>query len=154
MKRPYTMQGLRRLSSAWPARSPWSVGLARRPWLVTLFTVGVCAGFAARAAGALVEARYLANAPGPALRPALPSPPARPPRADGRQLVTRDMFCSRCAPGGPDAATGRAMAQAILIATSLGREPRATLAIPATAVQGAWASARRSPGSAGSTASA
>ena len=132
--------------SAWPAR-PWSVGLVRRPWLFTLFTVGVCAGFAARAAGALVEARYLADAPGPALRPApWPTPPTRPPRPDGSQLVARDMFCSQCAPGGSDLAADPTMARAILIATSLGREPRATVAIPATAVQGAWGVGEAIPG--------
>jgi hypothetical protein len=141
MNRPYAMRGF---SS--PSWAPWSVGLARRPWLVTLFTVGVCAGFAARAAGALVDARYLTDAPGPALRPASPSPPAPLRRPDGSQLVARNMFCSRCAPGGPDPATDLAMAQAILIATTLGRDPHATLAIPATAVQGAWAVGDAIPG--------
>ncbi len=167
MKRPYVTRPFARLSSvsasvsasasasvsasasarsAWPAR-PWSVRLARRPWLFTLFTVGVCAGFAARAAGALVEARYLTDAPGPALLPApRPPPPARSPRPDGSQLVARHMFCSLCAPGGLALAADPAMAQAILIATILGREPRATVAIPATAVQGAWGVGEAIPG--------
>lgn len=148
------MRRLTRLSSvsapasapARPAR-PWSVGFARRPWLFTLFTVGVCAGFAARATGSLVAARYLPDAPGPVLRPVPPpTPPASPPRPDGSQLVERDMFCSRCVPGGLTPAGDLAMVQAILIATSLGREPRATLAIPATAVQGAWAIGEAIPG--------
>jgi hypothetical protein len=150
MKPPYTMtrstqpRSSASSASAWPARS-WSVGLARRPWLFTLFTVGVCAGFAARAAGALVEARYLTEAPGPVLRPA-PPPPAWPPRPDGSQLVARDMFCSLCAPDGADLAADPVMTQAILIATSLGREPSATVAIRATAVQGAWGLGDAIPG--------
>ena len=151
MKRPYTMRRLPRLASAStprarPARR-WSVGLARRPWLFTVFTVGVCAGFAARAAAALVEARYLADPPAPALtRAPRPLPPARPPRPDGSQLVARDMFCSQCAPGGSDPTADPALTQAILIATSLGRERRATVAIPATGVQGAWGVGEAIPG--------
>jgi hypothetical protein len=159
------MQRLTRLVSASrltarPARR-WSVGLARRPWLFTVFTVGVCAGFAARATGALVEARYLTDPSflAPALAPALalalapalaparrPLPPARPPRPDGSQLVARDIFCSQCAPGGSDPSVDPALAQAILIATSLGRERRATVAIPATGVQGAWGVGEAIPG--------
>lgn len=150
MKPPYAMPRFTRLSpaSAWPARR-WSVGLARRPWLFTLFTVGVCAGFAARATGALLEARYLAGAHSPALALApvpRPTPPAPPPRPDGSQLVARDMFCSQCAPGGSDPMADPALVQAILIATSVGREPRATLAIPATGVQGAWGLGEAIPG--------
>jgi hypothetical protein len=149
LMKPLTMRRFTRLSSvsasARPAR-PWLVGLARRPWLFTLFTVAVCAGFAARATGALVEARYLADAPGPALRRALPPAPPVRPRPDGSDLVARDMFCSQCAPGGPDPAGDPAMIQAILIATSLGREPRATIAVPATAVQGAWGVGEAIPG--------
>jgi hypothetical protein len=128
-----------------PARS-WQFGLARRPWLFTLFAIGVCAGFAARATGALLEARYLADAPGPARRPAPPPPPPGRPRLDGSQLVARDMFCSQCPLGGPDLAGVPAMTQAILIATSLGREPCATIAIPASAVQGAWGVGEAIPG--------
>jgi len=151
MKRPYTMQRLTRLASASrltarPARR-WSVGLARRPWLFTVFTVGVCAGFAARATGALVEARYLTDAPGPVPRPAPPAlRPAAPLRPDGSQLVARDMFCSQCLPGGLDPTADPALARAILIATSLGRERRATVAIPATGVQGAWGVGEAIPG--------
>lgn len=157
LMKPLTMRRFTRLSSvsnsistsvpasARPAR-PWRVGLAQRPWLFTLFTVGVCAGFAARATGALVEARYLSDAPGLALRRALPPAPPVRPRPDGSDLVARDMFCSQCAPGGLDPAGGPAMTPAILIATSLGREPRATIAIPATAVQGAWGVGEAIPG--------
>jgi hypothetical protein len=56
------------------------------------------------------------------------------------------MFCSQCAPGESDPAADPAMARAILIATSLGREPLATVAIPATAVQGAWGVGEAIPG--------
>lgn len=158
MKPPYTMRRSTRLSSASAGASVsasvsarpsrrWAVGLARRPWLFTVFTVAACAAFAARAAGALVEARYLTDPPSPALAPAPRPPPlARPARPDGRQLVARDMFCSQCAPGGPDPTADPALARAILIATSLGREPRATVTIPTTAVQGAWGVGEAIPG--------
>jgi hypothetical protein len=112
-----------------------------------VFTVGVCAAFAARAAGALVEARYLADPPSPGLaRAPRPIPPAQPARPDGSQLVARDMFCSQCAPGGSDPTADPVLARATLIATSLGREPRATVTIPATAVQGAWGVGEAIPG--------
>jgi hypothetical protein len=115
--------------------------------MFTALTVGVCAGFAARATASLVEARYLPDPPSPALAPApRPLPPSRPPRPDGSQLVARNMFCSQCVPGGADLTTDPALAQAILIATSLGRESHATVAIPATGVQGAWGVGEAIPG--------
>jgi membrane-associated protease RseP (regulator of RpoE activity) len=56
------------------------------------------------------------------------------------------MFCSLCAPGGSDPTADPALGRAILIATSLGREPHATVTIPATAVQGAWGVGEAIPG--------
>src|SRR5262245_53657927 len=123
----------------------WSVGLMRRPWLVTVFTVSVCAGFAARAAGALVDASI------PVADPA-PPPPRRPPpaarvRADGGQLVDRNMFCSACRlDATADAAGDLALPQATLIATGLGPESSATLVVTPTAVQGAWGVGDAIPG--------
>jgi membrane-associated protease RseP (regulator of RpoE activity) len=133
----------------------WSAGLVRRPWIVTLCTVAACAAFAARATGALLEARALPGSPEALPRPGL-GPPAPPPatarhRGDGGQLVARNMFCSSCLPGQPGSAgtpgppTG-ALADASLIATALGREPYATLVIAGTAVAGAWGVGDAVPG--------
>ena len=114
----------------------WSVGLVRRPWLVTAVAVALCAGFAARAACALVAA----SIPDPV--PAAPPPPAPAPAVmahrDAGQLVDRNMFCSSCRPGAAVEPAALALTQATLIATGLGRETSATLVVTATAVQGAW----------------
>jgi len=75
-----------------------SVGLVRRTWLVTLATVLLCASFAAHAATALIDARYLLPLPGVRPVPVLPRAPAPRARPDGSQLVGRDMFCSTCQP--------------------------------------------------------
>jgi hypothetical protein len=58
------------------------------------------------------------------------------------------MFCAQCAPRGaatsaPAVAT---LTQATLIATSLGREPCATLVVDASAVQGSWGPGDTIPG--------
>ncbi|HMG22927.1 MAG TPA: hypothetical protein VK607_16445 [Kofleriaceae bacterium] len=129
-----------------------SVGIARRPWLFTAFVVAVCAALAARAGGALLDAKLLREGPDPPLRPvvAAAAAPAVPPRPDPEQLVVRNMFCSRCAPGGPggapDPAAGIVATQASLIATGLGREPYAALVVAATAAQGAWGLGEAIPG--------
>ncbi|TMQ07999.1 MAG: hypothetical protein E6J91_34265 [Deltaproteobacteria bacterium] len=118
----------------------------RRPWLVTLAAVVVCAGFAAHAATSLVDARYLSEVPS---RPPGPAPPRPAPRVrpDGDQLLARDMFCSSCRGGSAAAAVaGLAGAQATLIATSLGRESYATLVVTPTAVQGSWGLGEAIPG--------
>jgi hypothetical protein len=130
-----------------------SVGIARRPWLFTGFVVAVCAALAARAGGALLDAKLLREGPDPPLQrvvaPAAAAPAVRP-RPDPEQLVERNMFCSRCLPGGPggapDSATGIAATQASLIATGLGREPYAALVVAATAAQGAWGLGEAIPG--------
>lgn len=130
----------------------WARTLARRPWLVTIASVIVCAGFAAHAATSLIDARYFPEVPGRA-GPSLPRP-APGPRGravpDGSRLVERNMFCSSCrggAPGAPVApGAGVALTQAQLIATSLGREPYATLVVTPTAVQGSWGLGDAIPG--------
>lgn len=126
----------------------WSIGLVRRTWLVTLTTVLVCASFAAHAASALIDARYLLPSPEGRPRPAPPRPPPPPPpHRDGAQLVDRNIFCSTCRPGGaPDPGAGFAITEATLIATSLGRESYVTLVIPASAVQGSWSVGDQIPG--------
>lgn len=123
-----------------------SVSLVRRTWLVTLATVLLCANFAAHAATALIDARYLS--PLPEARPVIAPPRSPVPRAhpDGTQLVGRNMFCSTCQPGAPGPAGDLPIIEARLIATSLGSEPYATLVLPASAVQGAWGVGDAIPG--------
>ena len=128
-------------------------GLARRTWVVTLATIVTCVVFAASALGSIIEASYLApeasaaklpaaRAPGPA-EPAKPvaGRPDRTDRPDGRELVTRNMFCSSCTPAvdvADAATTDTYTPDAILIATSVGEDPRATVRVPATEVQGSY----------------
>src|SRR5690348_15144319 len=88
-------------------------GLSRRFWIVGAATVTVCAALAARAAGQVVEARYLTDAP---RAPTLPrveqqAPPAPvPPVAShaASSLVERNMFCSDCGGAGDPEPTATA----------------------------------------------
>src|SRR5258708_8262282 len=77
-------------------------GLVRRTWLVTIAAVIACAGFAATAVAAFVEASYLgpsraapplAGGSGEAARAKAPTRH----RSDGGALVERNMFFSTCA---------------------------------------------------------
>jgi general secretion pathway protein C len=117
-------------------------GLVRRTWLVVVLATITCAVFAAHAVAALASARYLDDPPAPA--PHLQVIPvvsdARAGTKDGTALVERNMFCSTCTPS-PVTGSGPAdsfVPDAILIATSIGTEPIATVRVPATEVQGSW----------------
>lgn len=125
--------------------------LLRRTWLVALATVIVCAAFAARgmAAFSVVEAAT------PPERGAVVAPPVAAPtpghaKLDGAILVERNIFCSACVPRGePGPAKGSrgyAGEPAVLIATSLGAAPRATIRVIASEVQGSWMIGERIPG--------
>jgi hypothetical protein len=131
--------------------------LVRRTWLVTAITVISCAGFAARGAAAIVAARYVETGAAPAetVRPAAPAPQAAKPisgdrrRARGDELVARNMFCSSCVPLGNTAGLGSGdlvLTQALLIETSMGDEPRATVRVLASEVQGSWGVGETIPG--------
>lgn len=118
--------------------------LVRRTWLLAFVVVLVCAAFAARAVAALTEADELASSPGAApAPPARLPPPARPP-LDGDVLVERNIFCSSCTPrrggAGPTNSPlpGYAGQPAVLIATSLGAAPRATVRVVPTEIAGSW----------------
>ncbi len=121
-------------------------GLARQTWVVTLVTVVVCVVFAAKALGSMIEAGYLAPEAAAAKLPIVPrvepaSAKARPDANRGRELVSRNMFCSSCTPtvDSGAAVTGDTFTpEAILIATSVGEDPRATVRVPATEVQGSY----------------
>src|SRR5262245_59836247 len=107
----------------------------RRAWLVPLVAVATCAVFAAHPAGALIAASHL-DSSSPRLV-ALPTvQPATPPRPDAGMLVERNMFCSTCAPSHEPSSTSSFRPDAILIATSIGFDARATLRVLATEVQG------------------
>jgi hypothetical protein len=123
-------------------------GFVRRTWLVTLVAVAVCGSFAAHAVAALSEeavAESLSPRAAPARRP-IPQPPRAP--LDGAILVVRNIFCSTCAPvliePGP---TGHYEGEpAVLIATALGLDARATVRVLASEVQGEWALGDTIPG--------
>jgi hypothetical protein len=122
--------------------------LARRTWLITAFTVVVCSAFAAHAATALIDASYLP--PGPSTtRPATATPvrlrssSERTQRVDG---VDRNIFCSACGPTGPAGPVGLVPQPAVLIATELAAENRATVRIVGTEVQGSWGIGDAIPG--------
>jgi general secretion pathway protein C len=72
-------------------------------WVVNLVVIGVCAGFAGRAAGHFAEGAYLAGddvkAP---VRRAPPPPPPKVHAKDGDAIVVRNIFCSGCAPIKPE----------------------------------------------------
>jgi hypothetical protein len=123
-------------------------GLLRRTWIVTAITIASCAAFAARAAAAFVAAEALTSAP-PA-SPVAAAAPATPPPAlralDGGQLVTRNMFCSSCGPASSELGPALVLQPAVLIETSIGREPRATLRVLASQVQGSWGLGDAVPG--------
>lgn len=123
-------------------------GLVRRTWLVVLISVLGCAAFAARAVAALVEASYLAPDPHGVTPLAPRSQPPRRTQPDGSALIARNMFCSSCVAitGGEPGPTDSFEPAAILIATSVGTVPRATLRVPATEVAGSWGLGELIPG--------
>ena len=129
-------------------------GFLRRTWLVALVTVVVCASFAARAVAALSDAALApgaSGAPGVMGAPPVKAPPAstapvrRPLPADGDAFVTRNIFCSSCAPG-PGPGPEYQGHPAVLIATSIGADPRATVRVVPTEVQGSWGLGEEIPG--------
>jgi hypothetical protein len=116
-------------------------GLVRRTWVVTIVAVLACSALSARAVAALVEARYLVDSDAPPLaaRTGVASPTGSVPRSrsDGA-LVARNMFCSTCEPSRGSDPTNVFSPSAVLIATSIGALPRATLRSVPSDVQGSW----------------
>ena len=146
-------------------------GFLRRTWLVAVVTVIVCAAFAARAVAALSDAALApgAAAPAPAPAPAAagvasraapapaPAPAAAPAAAAetiaarlpafGDAFVQRNIFCSSCTPPKSEPGGGSYQGHpAVLIATSLGADPRATVRVVPTEVQGSWGLGDAIPG--------
>jgi len=123
-------------------------GLARRTWIITAVTVVTCAAFAANAATALIDAEVLLPEASARARSAVRAPPVHPPaRPKDGPLVDRNPFCSSCAPtGAAPVASGLGALQAVLIATELAIEARATVRVVGTDVQGSWGVGDAIPG--------
>lgn len=124
-------------------------GLVRRTWFIAGMTILGCAVFAAHAAASLVDASV--SEPGhrpPRNAPLEKAPAPTRTRPDGRAFVERNMFCSSCAPvvGEGPGPTDSFVPDAVLIATSLGDEPRATVHVRASEAQGSWGLGERIPG--------
>lgn len=126
------------------------VYLLRRTWLVAVVTVVICAMFAAHAVAALFEADYLAPSPHPsAVRVASEPQKKLKAKPDDSAFVGRNMFCSTCEPvtgSGPTVATTYSGTPAVLIATSVGDDARATVRVPSTEVQGSFGLGETIPG--------
>lgn len=129
--------------------------MARRTWLFTVITVVSCAAFAARAATSIAEAAMARDSDGIAPRVAVGvAPPTSPASAKRRAtgplgdlLVERNIFCSSCGPAtASEFAPSVNLASAVLIETSLGGEPRATVRVVASDVQGSWGVGETIPG--------
>jgi hypothetical protein len=117
----------------------WVNAGLRRTWLVALAAVIVCSVFAAHGISSLVEAQYLDPAPSRSVPlHAQVTAPVSVIAPDPSMLVARNMFCSTCVVVGGPGPTDSFHPAAILIATSVGRESRATLRVPATEAQGSW----------------
>jgi hypothetical protein len=129
-------------------------GLSNKFWIIGAVTVAVCAALAAHAAGQVIEASYLTDAArGVQVTPVVPTPTppvGSPVPRDPSLLVERNMFCSDCVAVGaaqPDLGTGvpASTLALILVATSLGDQPWATLRDPHSGAQGAYGVGDRIP---------
>ncbi|MCX5745351.1 MAG: PDZ domain-containing protein [Proteobacteria bacterium] len=112
--------------------------LFRQVWLVALATVGICALFAISAVSALrAPGEPTRVAPAQVLAPVSLAPAHK---ADGRAVITRNMFCSTCTPTSeePGGVASPFAPPAILIATLVGDDSRATVRVTTTEVQGNW----------------
>ncbi|HUS28857.1 MAG TPA: type II secretion system protein GspC [Kofleriaceae bacterium] len=121
----------------------------RRTWPLTVMTVFVCAAFAARGAASLLDASVPEPSPPQVSAPHPVSAPVTAARAkDGNAFAERNMFCSSCAPlvAAKPGSTDSFVPDAVLIATSLGDEPYATLLVRSNQAQGSWGVGDRVPG--------
>jgi hypothetical protein len=124
------------------------VDLVTRTWFITIVTVIICAYFLANATSSIIAAEALTDAPVSTV-PVIAQPrpiTAERPKLDGTK-IERNIFCSTCEPtvvaNGPAVYTGE---PAVLIATMLGPDPRATVRVLASEAQGSWGVGERIPG--------
>jgi hypothetical protein len=123
--------------------------LVRRTWPLTVVTITVCAAFAAHGASSLLDASVPEPSPPQASTPQpVPAPVIAARAKDGNAFAERNMFCSSCSPvvAAKPGSTDSFVPDAVLIATSLGEEPRATLVVRANQAQGSWGIGDRVPG--------
>ncbi|MEO8701707.1 MAG: hypothetical protein ABI867_16795 [Kofleriaceae bacterium] len=107
----------------------------------------VCAGFAARAVAAYVEADRLIVFPSG--HSPVTTKPTPPPALviDPDVISERNIFCSECGPvHGPGPSSSYTGHPAVLIATSLGTTPYATVRVIPTEAQGVWGLDETIPG--------
>jgi hypothetical protein len=129
-----------------PALQRLAGGFVRRTWLVTLAAMMVCAVFAARAVAAYVEADHLTMPPVSPPRVPQVKPAPRPAAIDPDVLSERNIFCSDCVLIDGDSGEKFTGHPAVLIATSLGAKPRATVRVIPTEAQGSWGIEETIPG--------
>lgn len=129
-------------------------------WVIGVAAVMLCAVFAAKATGSLIEASVLGDPKqGPKITPvARTEPAAKPTRSkDGTQFATRNMFCSECTPSAaPTNVDPTAIAitslPLVLLATNVGatqEQSYATIINTDSQRQGAFTVEDRMPGASG-----
>jgi len=132
-------------------------GIGRRSWIWTAMCVVVCAALASRMVASIIEGATLTDQEIAPVIPvvAQPAPPPPAPRPSGDGLVARDMFCSTCTPAPPPTTDGPMIAgddvplttlPLVLVATTLGREPFATVRDDHIGSQGAYGERDPLPG--------
>ena len=125
------------------------VDLVTKTWVIAIVTVIICAAFLANAASSIIEAEALADPPHSAVPVLAQQKPVitASTKLDGTKIA-RNIFCSDCEPtvvgdAGPARYSGE---PAVLIATMLGPDPRATVRVLASEAQGSWGVGERIPG--------
>jgi general secretion pathway protein C len=135
-------------------------------WLLGGVVVAVCAVFAAKATGHVLEAKLLADAEhGPKITPVIgrvDTPAAAVRSKDGGQITARNMFCSDCTPpvasaqgngNDPSGGVPNTSLPVALLATNIGLrddESYATIVNSESQKQGAYALGDQVPGATGS----
>jgi general secretion pathway protein C len=100
-------------------------------WVVNLVVIGICAGFAGRAAGHFAEGAYLAG--DDIKTPTRRAPPPPPPKVHGKEpdgINSRNVFCSGCAPIKPVESNGNGPVDNSPQKTSLQLELVSTMVCP------------------------
>lgn len=124
------------------------VDLVTKTWVIAIVTVIICAAFLAKMANSIIEAEALADAPHSTVPVIAQQKPVITASAklDGTKIA-RNIFCSTCEPTLGETSPARYAGEpAVLIATMLGPDPRATVRVLASEAQGSWGVGERIPG--------